>query len=99
MYIIAGHFKVKAECRVELIAMSKALLPPSRSEEGCISFDFYEDQSKENNFLFFERWQDRQSIDAHFHKNYFKDFAKRFPDMIEGDAEIKIYKIDNVETV
>lgn len=99
MYIIAGQFKVKPEHRTAVIAMAKDLLQPSREEAGCISYSFYEDQSAENLFLFFERWRDRESIDAHFKQSYFKEFATRFPDMIEGEAEINIYEIHSIEKV
>lgn len=99
MLIISGEFKVKAEHRDELIAMAKALVKPSRSEDGCVSYHFCEDRLEANCFLFFERWRDRASIDAHFQKNYFKDFAARFPSLIEGEASIHIYGIDSTETV
>lgn len=99
MFIIAGQFRAKPECRTELIAMSNDLLQPSRQESGCISYSFYEDQSAENHFLFFERWHDRGSIDVHFEKSYLKDFAARFPDMIEGEAEINIYEIKHTEKI
>lgn len=99
MFIIAGEFKVKAEHRAGLIAMSTALLQPSRREHGCLSYGFYEDHSEANRFLFFERWRDRASIDAHFQTNYFKDFAARFPGMIVGEAKINIYEITHTETL
>ena len=97
MFIIAGQFKVKPECRTALITMAKGLLQPSREESGCISYSFYEDQFAQNQFLFFERWRDRDSIDAHFEKSYLKDFAARFPGMIEGEAEINIYEIKDIK--
>ena len=99
MFVIAGEFRVKPEYRTKLIEMSKTLLEPSRSEDGCLSYSFYEDQAEANRFLFFERWRDRASIDAHFQENYFKDFAARFPGMIEGEADINIYEIKSTETV
>ncbi len=99
MFLIAGEFIVKAEFRDELMLMSRELIQPSRNEDGCISYSFYEDQTKPNHFLFFERWKDRESIDAHFQKNYFKVFAERFPDMIEGKGEINIYEIKHTEMI
>lgn len=99
MYIISGEFKVKDEYRDALIEMSLKLIPLSTQEAGCISYSFLEDQTRPNHFLFFERWKTREEIATHFEKPYFKDFAQKFPNMIEGEATIEIHEIASTETV
>lgn len=99
MYIISGEFKVKSQSRNDVIDMSLKLIPQSLSENGCISYQFLEDQANKGNFLFFERWKSREAIGEHFEKSYFKDFAERFPSMIDGQAKIEIYEIANIEKV
>jgi len=99
MVVIGGKFKVKPEFKDELIAMSNALIAPSLEEVGCISYGFYEDKTNPGQFLFFEEWKSREDIAQHFETSYFNDFAARFPDMIEGEASIKIYHVSEVETV
>ena len=99
MYIISGQFKVKEQYKDELIKLSLELIPPSENETGCISYSFLEDKLKRGHFLFFERWKTRQDITQHFGKTYFKFFAERFPDMIEGEAIIEIHEIKNTEIV
>lgn len=99
MYIIAGKLTAKAESRDELLNMTKELIVKSLEEAGCISYGFYEDQSAENNFLFFEEWENRDAIGQHFEKSYFKDFISRFSQMIDGNAVIKIYEVANLEEV
>jgi len=97
MYIISGEFKVKDEHKDALKQMSLDLIPLSEKEDGCISYRFLEDQANPGHFLFFERWISRDDITGHFEKLYFQDFAKRFPDMIEGDAIIEIHNIASSE--
>lgn len=97
MHIISGEFRVKPEFRDELICLSTGLLGPSQSEPGCVSYGFYEDKTDPCRFLFFERWQNRESITRHFETPYFRTFARRFPDMIEGQASISIYQVNTVE--
>ncbi len=97
MYIISGHFKVMDNYRDELIKISLKLVPLSKNETGCISYGFFEDQFRPGHFLFLERWDSRKAIDEHFEKTYFKDFAERFPQMIDGEAVIDIHEIRNTE--
>jgi quinol monooxygenase YgiN len=99
MHIISGEFKVKDQYREALIEISLKLIPLSLEEPGCISYSFLEDRARPGHFLFFERWESREGITAHFEKPYFKDFAEKFPNMIEGEATIEIHEVTETETV
>lgn len=99
MFVIAGRFVAKPECREEILAMTTELTRQSLEEPGCISYGLYEDQSAEHNFLFFEEWENQEAIGQHFEKSYFKDFIGGFSPLIEGSAAIKIYEVTNVEEV
>lgn len=97
MYVIAGKFKCKPEKKGDLLAVVENLLGPSRLEEGCLSYDCYEDATSPGNFLFFEEWRSREDIDLHFTMPYFTNAMTVFPDLVIGAPEIKIYKVDTVE--
>ena len=99
MFIINGQFTAKANCRAALTRMAADLVKVSNTEAGCISYQFLEDQTTPGNFLFFEKWKSREAINEHFGKPYFQEFAKRFPEMIEGEATIEIHEIKNTESV
>lgn len=97
MFVIAGTFQCKPEHKEALIALAQSLIAPSQQEEGCISYRFFEDKIRENNFLFFEEWTSRAAIDEHFEKPYFKAFMVKFPPMIVGAATIKIHEVAGTE--
>ena len=97
MHIIAGKFICKPECNTELFSLVEELLEPSRAEPGCISYNFYEDKTAANQFLFFEEWQSRESRDKHFNTPYFQKFMEDVPRLIEGKALVKIYESVNIE--
>ena len=99
MFVITAKLTVKPECKAELIKLARGLVQPSRSEPGCISYSFYEDQVNENHYLFFEEWVDREAISRHFDKPYFKDFAARLPQLIMGTATIRIHEVASLESV
>lgn len=92
MKVLSGKFKAKPDRVKDVIELARGMFGPSRSEPGNISYNFYEDKGNEFHFLFFEEWKSQEAIDFHFSTPYFKNFMERFPDMIEGSPEIKIYE-------
>jgi quinol monooxygenase YgiN len=91
--VLAGQFAAKPERRTDLIALSTAMLAPSRSEDGCISYDFLEDVGAAGRFLFFERWRNKATLDAHFATPGFAAFGRAFPDFIDGAASIRLFAV------
>lgn len=92
MLVLSGTFKAVEGAQATLIAMAKDLLPLSRSEAGCIRYDFFQDPIDPQRFLFFELWRTREDLRAHFEKPYFKIFAERLPALTVEDAEIVTYE-------
>ncbi|WP_375483382.1 putative quinol monooxygenase [uncultured Jatrophihabitans sp.] len=43
----------------------KALVPPTRAEEGCLSYALYESASTPGVFVTVESWRDKSDLDAH----------------------------------
>lgn len=94
MLIVIAKFRTKAECRERMMEMSKRMLAPSRSEEGCIVYEFLQDPFDQDSFTFYEKWRSRQDLDLHFEEPHFKDFEKRFPELIvEGSEDIVAYEV------
>jgi quinol monooxygenase YgiN len=97
--VVAGNIKVKPDKREAFIALSQTFIKPSRSEPGCISYSFYEDETEANTFLFFEVWRSRAALDYHFQTPYFHEFVEKSPDLLAKPAEITIYKIAETQTL
>lgn len=95
MIVISGKFAAKPDRREELIQLAIGMFDRSRAEPGCISYNFYEDAANSNNFLFFEEWKMQEDIDKHFQTEHFKKFMEKFPDLIIGEAKIRIYQVDS----
>lgn len=99
MIVIGGKFAAKPDRRNELIQLAIGMFDLSRSEPGCITYNFYEDAASPNNFLFFEEWKSQEDIDKHFETEHFKKFMEKFPDLIVGEPKIRIYQVDSFQEV
>ena len=91
--VLAGRFTAKPERRADLIALSTAMLAPSRAESGCISYDFLEEVGSTGRFLFFERWLNLALLNAHFATPGFAAFGRAFPDLVEGAGDIRLFAV------
>ena len=52
-----------------------ALVNPTRAEEGCINFDFYQGTEDKGLFMFFENWTNREALDRHMQTPHIKAFG------------------------
>ena len=53
----------------------EALVTPTRAEEGCINFDFYQGTEDKGLFMFFENWTNRAALDRHMQTPHIKAFG------------------------
>ena len=62
---IIGTVKARPETRDELHGLLAAQVAPTRTEPGCINYDFHADAADPCCFVFYENWQSQADLDAH----------------------------------
>ncbi len=97
--ILAGRVRVRADRRAEFLAAAQAVTPPSRAEEGCISYSFFIDGTDDLSALWFEEWRSRADLDAHFQTPHFLAFAETMPEWVDGEASISVFQVAGEETL
>lgn len=99
MLILAAKCIGKPECRDDIMRVSAAIVPPSRAETGCISYEVHQRLSGENEYLFFEEWTDRAALDFHFETPHFQEFIKEFTQLLQAPPSIRIYDVAEARTL
>lgn len=92
MLVLSASFTARPDATPALLELAAMLMPLSRAEPGCLRYDFLQAPHAPNQFMFFEWWQSRADLDAHFDTPYFKILAEKLPSLIEGEAEILTYE-------
>ncbi|WP_430933781.1 putative quinol monooxygenase [Saccharicrinis sp. 156] len=59
------------------------LIDITRAEEGCINYDLHQDNENKNLFLFFENWENRDSLEKHASNTHFVAFQEATKGAIE----------------
>ena len=93
MLILIAKFSTKSDCREHMIALAKDVIGPSRSVEGCITYDFLQDPFSPDSFTFYEKWRSREDLDLHFEEPHFKEFAQKSPELIDGSPSLITYEV------
>jgi len=78
---IASIKKPKAGMRSALRESLLALVEPTHSEDGCITYDIYEE--KDGSIFLYEVWSSQEDLNKHFEKTYVKAFRSKAKDLAE----------------
>jgi quinol monooxygenase YgiN len=75
----------------KLRSLLQGMLVPTRAEEGCISYELYESDSK-GRFYFDEAWESQAALDKHLATPHFKYIEQHMAELIEGPFEVNMLK-------
>ena len=99
MLILHARFKTTPDNRTKMLEIANGMIAPSNTEEGCISYEFFQDAFNPNSFIFVERWNSREALELHFRMPYFKDFDSRVGELLEGPPSVISYEVSEEEVI
>ena len=70
-----------------------ALIGPSWSEPGCISYILHQCAEDKTSFMFYEHWADKKDLDEHLKKPYIKTFMDRAAQLLDGPVSITLWEM------
>ena len=65
MVRVMARITARAGNETALRLVLRDLLGPSRSESGCVSYDFFENEDNPLEFVTVEHWRDQEAAEAH----------------------------------
>ena len=68
----------------------KALVAPSRAEEGCLLYDVCRSADDATQLLVLEEWESQAALDAHMRTPHFVAFLKKVGEAIEGAPRLEM---------
>ena len=92
MIIIVAKCKIKRGKTEAFKALTEELIRESRNEEGCISYNLYEDYHDSNILTFIEEWKDEEAIKLHNETKHFTSIVPKLSEFQEGHTEVNLYK-------
>ena len=91
--VLFARLKVKIEAVEKAKHVALAIVAASRSETGCISYDFHQAIDDESVFLWHETWESREAINAHADSKHFREFSAAIEDITEEPLQVTLTKM------
>jgi quinol monooxygenase YgiN len=97
MIIVHGTIPLKSGCRDQALALARTMVELTRSENGCISYDFYVALSNPDMLMLFQEWESMDALMAHFQTPHMDDFLKQLPELVDGEITTKRYAVQSMD--
>ena len=91
MINLTATFQAKPEHRDTLEVHLKAMLEPTRQEEGCIRYVLLNNNQQPNIFMFQEQFASQNAFDQHCSQPYFLNLLHNIEGLLEQEVEIQFY--------
>ena len=86
---IIGTVVAKPEKRAELLKILSSFVTPTRTEPGCINYDFHCDAEDPNSFVFYENFVSKQALDKHLAMPYLQPLIDRTDELLAKPVSIR----------
>lgn len=75
----------------EYIRIAQELITESNNEEGCISYDLYEDINDTNVVTFIEEWKSKEAIEIHNNSEHFTRIVPKLRELQAEDSSVNLF--------
>jgi len=89
---VLARIKAKNGMEEKIRQGCMALIEPTRSEAGCISYDFHVNTEDKSSFMFYENWGSKKALDEHLQSPHLKAFIAKAQGLLAGPMDVTIWK-------
>lgn len=82
---------VKKNCLEKVLGLYQELVEKTRSEEGCLSYELFQDTENPCILTMIETWENREFLDRHFQTAHFRELVPQISECREGKADLNVY--------
>lgn len=97
MIIVQGYIPIRPERRDEALSMARRMSQTTRSEPGCISYEFFIGLSDPNTLMLFQEWENMEVLLAHFQTDHMDEFMRGLPNIVAGEVVTRRYAVQSVD--
>lgn len=90
--VVVGAFRANPGKEEEALEAFEALVEPTHGEEGCILYALHRGTDDPARFVFIERWESRELLDAHLASAHVAAALERADELWGENGEITVYE-------
>ena len=92
MIVVAAKLKAVEGKGDELEQVFRKLVPKVLKDPGAISYVVHRKVDASNDFLVYEKYDNREALKLHGSTEHFKEFSKAIASLLDGRPEVGIYQ-------
>ena len=81
---VVGDIVANEGSEAKLKEELQKLLEPTRAEDGCIQYDLHEDLTDSGHFIFYEQWETKEHLQAHFQSPHAMALGEKAGDLVKS---------------
>jgi quinol monooxygenase YgiN len=89
--IVIGEAEAAPGRRDQMLEAANAMAAATRTDEGCESYGFYIDATRDDIVLSVEVWRDQAALDAHMDHHHTHRFMADVPDLVAGAPTMRFF--------
>ncbi|WP_310619526.1 putative quinol monooxygenase [Flexibacterium corallicola] len=91
-YYVTAQVRVKSDAIQEAKDVLGALAIGSRTEAGCVSYDYFQSEDDASVFISVEQWRSVEAEEEHWNTPHLKTALESLAPLLEGEAVINKYR-------
>ena len=89
---VIARAKVKRGCEEEMENAVRAILGPTRAEEGCLRYSVYRSVEDAQLYTTVEEWASKEASDRHMSSAHIQELFKKLSGLVSAAPEIQMFK-------
>ena len=95
MIVVTAKLLVQPGKEDAMRALVTSLTKPARSEDGNLSYNWYQDALEPSTWFAFEEWRDQAALDAHFQTPDFARAGAELPTLLAAAPAVRVYEVSD----
>jgi quinol monooxygenase YgiN len=88
---IIARFFIKSESITDFKVFANEIIAETRKEEGCISYNLFQNINDNSEFVFVEEYRDEDAMKIHSGSAYLSEFRAKIKDFHSKDRIVEIF--------
>jgi quinol monooxygenase YgiN len=91
MIMVQSTFHLLPESKAEVIRLMKNMVKLCREERGCLSYEYFEGVTDQNQVILLQEWENADCLQGHYKTEHMESFISSLGKYLESPVSTRSY--------
>ncbi len=91
MIMVQSTFHLLPESKAEMIRLMKNMVELCRQERGCLSYEYFEGVTNQNQIILLQEWENADCLQEHYKTVHMENFISSLGKYLESPVSTRSY--------